>query len=288
MVFEGLSELLEEGFSGGDEVAESGSLVSKRLFLVFEVGEEGFPILLALLFTESGGGLFFDDGGSDGLEEVQNLHDVFVVELGGKLSERGDEGLEKGGSGGGGFLEFFEYFVVSDLNLGEGNTVDHVLDELDALFEGGNLDGLGVIFFSPFVVFSFTLGCAGGDGVNGLVVILVGLFKVNLGLFNNFGIIANGSAEGGNGIGLFADLFSEAGEGIVTGGLIGSVLFVSLGLGVFKVSNNLVQQKGDFFHGVLGNHVQGNSADEGGAEVVLVNLSKDGLGVHVVGGGLSG
>lgn len=79
--------MLQEGVGGFNEVLESLLLVSKRFLLVFEVGKEGFPVLLRLFFSESGGGLFFEDGGSDVLEEIQDFHDVFVVKLGGELGE---------------------------------------------------------------------------------------------------------------------------------------------------------------------------------------------------------
>jgi hypothetical protein len=105
------------------------------LLLVFELGEEGFPVRLGLFFVELGGGLFFDDGGSDVVEEVHDFHDVFVVKLVGQLGQLGDEGLEEGGLlGAGGFGELFQDLVVSGFNLRECDTVNHVLDELDSFF----------------------------------------------------------------------------------------------------------------------------------------------------------
>lgn len=118
------------------------------------------------------------------------------------------------------FLEFVKDFLVSGLDLGEGDAVDHVLDELDSFFEGGDLNGLDVVVLGPFAVFNFSFVGAVIDSFNGLIVVLVGLFQINGSLLHNFSIFSDGVAQRSDGVFLFGNLFSEAAKGLVTGGLV--------------------------------------------------------------------
>jgi len=65
------------------------------------------------------------------------------------LSKGRDEGLEKGGVLSISNSELFEDLVVSSLDLSEGNTVNHMLDQLNSFFESGDLDLGLVVIISP-------------------------------------------------------------------------------------------------------------------------------------------
>jgi hypothetical protein len=156
-----------------------------------EVGKEDFPISLGTFFSLAGEGLFFNDSRADVLEEFEDLHNVFVIEFGGKLGEGGDEWFEKRSVLVLVISEFFEDFVVSALDLGKCNSVDHVVDELNSFLEGGDGDRVLVIFFRPSSVFSFSLGCSLFDGFYGLIVILVGLVEVNASLLEDFLVVGD-------------------------------------------------------------------------------------------------
>jgi hypothetical protein len=90
--------------------------------------------------------------------------------------------------------------------------VDHVLNELDSLFQSGDLDGEDVVLISPGTVFSFSLSGSRLDGSDGFIVVSVGLFQVSGGLGEYVGVFGNGGFQGGDGGDLFSDLLVEAGD----------------------------------------------------------------------------
>jgi hypothetical protein len=140
--------------SGGfNEGIETVDFLGKRLFLLGEVCKEDFPISLGAFFSLAGKGLFLNNSSADVLEELKDLHNVLVVELGGELGKRGNEWLEEGSVLVLVVAELFKDFIVSALDLGEGNSVDHVVDELNSFLEGGDGDRVLIIFFSPTSVF---------------------------------------------------------------------------------------------------------------------------------------
>jgi len=206
VVLEGVLELGEEIFSGGDEGGKAGLLVGEGGLLALEGGEEGFPVTLGLFLVLLGELLLLNDTGADVLEEIQNLDDGLVVELGGELGEGGNEGLEEGGVLVVGGSKLLEDLVVTGLDLGESDTVDHVLDELDAFLKGGDLDGLFVVIGSPFAVLGLTFGGALFDGFDGLVVVLVGLLELLLGRVEELLVVDDLVLDAGDGRGLVADL----------------------------------------------------------------------------------
>jgi len=162
------------------------------LFLVFELLEEFFPIRLSLLFKESGLGLFFNNSCSNAIEEVHDFHDVFVVKLVGQLSKLGNEWLEKSGLLSAGlFLELFQDLVVSGFNLSEGNTVDHVLNELNTFFQSSDFNRRLVILFSPLGVFSVSLISALLDGSKGFIIVSLGLGEISLSVGDDVNIVIN-------------------------------------------------------------------------------------------------
>jgi hypothetical protein len=75
--------------------------------------------------------------------------------------------------------------------LGEGNSVDHVLDQFDSLFQSGDFDGGLVVFVSPGGVFGFSLGSSGGDGVNGFFVVVLGLGQIDFSLLQDVFVVFN-------------------------------------------------------------------------------------------------
>jgi len=87
VVFQRFSKLFKEGFGVFDQSGQSGSLVLEGSLLVFEVVQEDFPISLGGFFGSLGRFLFFNDSLSDVVKQFQNLHDVFVVQLGGNLGQ---------------------------------------------------------------------------------------------------------------------------------------------------------------------------------------------------------
>jgi hypothetical protein len=66
-----------------------------------------------------------------------------------------------------------------------------VLDELDSLFQSGDLNGEDVVLISPGTVFSFSLCGSGLDGGDGFIVVSVGLFQVSGGLSEDVGVFGN-------------------------------------------------------------------------------------------------
>jgi hypothetical protein len=50
------------------------------------------------------------------------------------------------------------------------------------VFEGGDLDGLFVVFVSPFFVSGFSFSGSDFDGFNSFIIILDGLFKIDFSL----------------------------------------------------------------------------------------------------------
>lgn len=168
--------------------------------------------MLGGFFSESVSVLLLEGGGSNAVQEVEDLHDVLVVQLGGELEEGSDKGLEEGALLVVAFSKLVNDLLVSGLDLGECNAVNHVLDELDSLFQGSNLYGEDVVLVSPLAVFRFSLGSAGLDGGDGLVVVFVGLFQISGGLDKDGGVFGDGDLQGCNSGNLFGNLLLEAGN----------------------------------------------------------------------------
>jgi len=83
------------------------------------VSSLGNPVGGLSLFGFSQLGLGSNQLLSDLAEEIEDLDDGFVVNLGGQLSEGGDEGLEEGVFA---FSKFGLDLLESGFNLGEGDT----------------------------------------------------------------------------------------------------------------------------------------------------------------------
>ena len=95
MVFKGLVGTLDDGLVAHDGTFKEGLSVCESLVLLLKVGALGGPVasltFLSLAKVVSGG----NDLLSDLAEEIEDLDDLLVVDLGGELSKGGDQGLEK-------------------------------------------------------------------------------------------------------------------------------------------------------------------------------------------------
>jgi len=136
--------------------------------------------------------------------------------------------------------------------------VDHVVDKLDTFLKGRDRDGVLVIFLSPTSVLSLALCGSGFNRLDGLIVVLVGLVEVNACLLEDLFVIGNRLGKGLNRLLVFADLVDKSGDGLVTGGLVGSVFLISCGLVVADLIQNFVNKEGDLLERGLNCHVQGN------------------------------
>ena len=57
--------------------------------------------------------------------------------------------------------------------------MDHVLDDFDTLFQGGDFDGGLVVFIGPGGVFGFSLSSSGFNSFNGFFVVVLGLSQID-------------------------------------------------------------------------------------------------------------
>jgi len=117
-----------------------------------------------------------------------------------------------------------------------------MLDELDTLFKSGNLDLLLVILISPLGVLSFTFSGTLLDGLNGLIVVLIGLSKSSFSTGKDFSVVGNGLFEGGDGFDLLSDLFIESTDVLITSGLVSLVIGISFSLILLEGSGDLVKE----------------------------------------------
>ena len=69
--------------------------------------------------------------------------------------------------------------------------MDHMLDDLNALFQGGDLDGHLVVLVGPLLVFSLSLGGPGLDGVHGLLVVALSLGQIDSCLLKNILVVGD-------------------------------------------------------------------------------------------------
>lgn len=79
---------------------------------------------------------------------------------------------------------------------------------------------------------------------------------------------------------VLSNLLGQSGDGLIAGGLVGSVLLVSNLLVGVNFGKNLIDQESDFLNWALDGNVQGDSGQHGRSELVLVHLGQDGLGVE--------
>jgi len=67
-----------------------------------------------------------------------------------------------------------------------------VVDQFGTFIKGGDLDGHVVVFVGPFFVSGLSFGGSDFDGLDGFVIIVVGLGEVNSGLGEDFFVIGDG------------------------------------------------------------------------------------------------
>lgn len=279
MELEGLSKSNQQSLSGLNEGLESLDLISKRVLLLNEVVKEVSPVLLGLNLSLSGDVLLFNESGSDVVEESEDLHDVLVVQLSGQLGQGSDEWLEKRSVFALVVSQLLQDLVVSGLNLGEGNSVDHVVDQLDSLLQGGDGDRVLVVLLSPSLVLSGSLGSSSLDRLDSLIEISLSLSQIDLSLGQEVIVFGDRALEGRDSILVLSDLLLQSRDGLVTDSLVGSVLLISNLLVSVDLAQDLINQEGDLFEGGLDGNVHGNGGQDGGSELVLVHLSENSLSI---------
>jgi len=274
---EGSSGLFEDGFGGGDEGIESGFLVSEGGLLVAEVVFEGSPVFSLLIFGVSVISLGLFKGIVDVVKEVEHVDDVFVVKLGGEFRKTDEEGFEEGGEFIG-LLEVFLDLFESGFDLGEGNSVDHVLDELDRFVDVVDGGGVFVIDVNPSGVFSFSLGISGFEGRDGFIVVGGGEVKVDLSLVEEFFVGLDGSLDGGNRFGLGGDLSGEFSGDVVAKGFVGGVVLVGISLSVLDIISNFNNGGLNFIDWEVVVHLE--EVKNHGSKLGVFHFSEVGSGVN--------
>jgi len=96
------------------------------------------------------------------------------------LGQSTDQWLEEGSVLGFIVLEFIHNFFISSLDLSEGNTVHHVLDQFGGFIDSSDGISKFSINTDPFSVFSFSFVSVGFDGSNSFVIISDSLSELAL------------------------------------------------------------------------------------------------------------
>lgn len=175
--------------------------------------------------------------------------------------------------------KFLQNLVVSGLNLGESNSVDHVVDQLNSFLQGGDRDSVLVVFLLPSLVLGVSLGGSSLDGLDGFIEVLLSLGQINLSLSQDIFVIGDGSLESCDSFLVLSDLLLQSRDGLVTDGLVRSVLLISNLLVGVDLAQDLIDQEGDLLEGGLDGNVHGDSRQDGLSELVLVHLSENGLSI---------
>lgn len=155
MVFKGLGGTYDGVLVGDDGAFEVSLALSESLVLFLKMDALDSPVtgLTFLGLTEEVAGC--DELLSDLAEEIEDLDDGLVVNLGGQLSKGTDQGLEEGVST---FSEFSLDLLETALNLGESNTGLKVLDDLGCLIDSFNLFDVFSVLLLPCGVLLSTEG----------------------------------------------------------------------------------------------------------------------------------
>jgi len=152
-------------------------------------------------------------------------------------------------------LEFFNDFIVFVFNLSESNSVEHVLNESNSLFNGGDVDGQFVVFGGPFGMFGFSLSGSGFDLFNDFFEIVLSLSEFFSGLFlDGGGLFDLEDQRSDLSLGII-DVFVEGGDVGITFGLFGGVGFISLILFLLDLVGDLIHDEVDFLNWVSNFHV---------------------------------
>jgi hypothetical protein len=242
VIFKGISDLFDDIFIVDDGSLKESLSLRESSVLLLQVGGLNHPkfSLLFLSFSEhvSGG----DELLSDLAEEVEDLDDGLVVDLGGELGEGGNEGLEEGVFA---FSELSLDLLESGFDLREGDTSLQVLNDLGSIIDGldlflvlGVLDFPGgVLLFAESLLLSeallVVLNILGGDtdlllslgkGINGIFVLLGKSSDLSL---------------------VIEDLLLHVVDQLVTSGNVGLVNFVGFSLIAGESGANVVQKNHD-------------------------------------------
>jgi len=276
VVFKGLVGTLDDSLVADDGTFEEGLSVSKSLVLLLEVRALGSPVfsLTVLSFAEvvSGG----NDLLSDLAQEIEDLNDLLVVDLGGELGQGGDEGLEEGVLG---LAEAGGDLVESGFQLGESNTSLQVLNDLGGLINSDDVSIVfGILLFPGSVLLDAECGL-GVEGLNVLVEILGGLTDLLLSLVESLGGVVTELGDS-NDLGfVVVDCTLEVVDELFTGGGVVFVDLVSIGLLLVKLSSDILEEKVDLINTVTSCSSQMDQGQNGVTERALVDISQDLLGV---------
>ena len=284
MVFKGLVGTLDDSLVADDGTFEEGLSVSKSLVLLLEVRALGSPVfsLTVLSFAEVVSGGY--DLLSDLAQEIEDLNDLLVVDLGGELGQGGDEGLnikirkylEEGVLG---LAEAGGDLVESGFQLGESNTSLQVLNDLGGLINSDDVSIVfGILLFPGSVLLDAECGL-GVEGLNVLVEILGGLTDLLLSLVESLGGVVTELGDS-NDLGfVVVDCALEVVDELFTGGSVVFVDLVSIGLLLVKLSSDILEEKVDLINTVTSCSSQMDQGQNGVTERALVDISQDLLGV---------
>jgi hypothetical protein len=253
VVFEGISDLLDDVLVVDDGGFKESLSLGKSLVLLLQVSGLDHPkfSLLLLSFSEHVAGS--DELLSDLAEEVEDLDDGLVVDLGGKLGKGGNEGLEEGVFA---FSELGLDLLESGFDLREGDTSLQVLDDLGSIIDGFNLFLVLSILDLPGGVLLLTEGLFLGEGFLVVLDVLGGHTDLLLSLGEGVdGILVLLGESGDLGL-VVEDLLLHVVDQLVAGGNVGLVNFVSFSLVTSESGANVVQKQHNLIDGGTSSEVE--------------------------------
>lgn len=271
LVLEVLLGFFDGHLEAHDRVLKELLSLGESLVLLLEVGALHFPVLgLALLRGQQGG-----SGGnqllSDLGQELQDVDDRLVVNLGGQLGQSGDEGLVEGVLS---FGELGGHLLEAALQLGEGNTSLEVLHDLAGFIDGFDLVDVSGILLDPDCVLVLS-----GLALIGKALLVVGdigghdtdfAFSLSKGFAGRLDQVAERDDLGL----VVGDFLFEVLDELGEGGGVSLVNLVSLLLVVVQLGSNVVEQDLDLSDGSTSLEMQLQDGKDCIAKVVAVDLSQ--------------
>jgi len=240
MVFKGL-DCSGDGFLiGYNGIFKVGLTFNESLVFVLKVLALSNPIGSLSLFSvlEEVSGL--NELLSNLTEEIKDLDDGLVINLGSKLSEGTDQGLEEGVFT---FSKFSLDLFKSALDLGESNTSLKVLNDLGSFINSFNLVNVLSILFNPGLVLLSTEGIFRSIAIFVLFNILGDLSNFLFSFFKGFnGILSE--LGGGNNLALvISNLLFHISDELFASSFIVFIDSVSRGLLLVKSAGHVLKKK---------------------------------------------
>jgi hypothetical protein len=278
VVFEGFSGTFNDGLVLDDGSFEELFSVSQSLVLLLEVGGLSDPVGSLSLFGFSQLSLGSNQLLSDLAEEIEDLDDGLVVNLGGQLGEGADEGLEEGVLA---FSEFSLDLLESGLDLGESNTGLEVLNNLGGLIDGFDLLVVFGILVNPGLVLLFSEFLFGGESVLVVLDVLGDDSDFLLSLSESVGGVLSQLGEGDDLSLVVSDGLLEVVDEFLAGHLVILVHGVSSLLVSLDLGGDVVHQEVDLVDGSTSRQVELDDGKDRVAQGILVDLSEN-LSVELV------